>query len=179
MYKYLIIASTTIILGTLGYGYWLVSTYGWLYIDLRDVSPGLEQKYELIKNAKITLFDSDGRTLALGQSENDFGTIYLSHPEVGYCVEEEKNAPFSLESRQDWYDCYEKQSKWVVTWVRNVSHLSIQLGECFINQVPVSVKEYRDDWWLWWVPLPHIGGPTSTYFSINLDIDRINCRVGN
>ena len=178
MLKYFLITSSTIIIGILGYGYWRVSTYGWLYFDIRDVSPGLEQKYELIKNAKLTLFDSDGQKLAEGQSDNNVGVVYLLHPEVGYCVEEEKRAPFSTEFRQDWYDCYEKHAKWIVTWVRNTSHLNIEIDECVLNQLPVSVKEYRDDWWLWWVPLPHIGGPTSTYFSINLDIDRENCRVG-
>ena len=160
----------------LGYGYWRVSTYGWLHVSLRDVS-GSERGYTLIKDAEITLHDFNGNVLAKGKSDNKHGVVYLAHPEVGFCVEEESRAPFSKDDRQSWYDCYEKQATWVVEWARNAQFMDIAFDQCDLQKIPVSVSEFKDDWWLWWVPHPRIGGQPSTYFSINVQVDSANCSV--
>ncbi len=176
MLKKILALTAVLMIFIMGYGYWRVSNYGWLYLSLRDVS-GQERKYQLIKNAKIILLDSDGNVLAEGKSDSRHGVVYMSHPEVGFCVEEESRVPFSKEDRQNWYDCYENQAKWVVEWVRSVKYMDIEFDKCLLKKIPVSVSESRNDWWLWWVPHPHIGGKPSTYFSINVQVDSANCEV--
>jgi len=158
------------------YGYWHVSAFGWLYISVRDVSDQ-KQKHQLIKDAKIMLLGSDGNVLAEGKSDSRHGVIYLNHPEVGFCIEEEARATFTKDDRQDWYDCYEKQAKWVVEWARKVKYIELEFDKCYLKRVPVLVSESKDDWWLWWVPHPHIGGKPSTYFNIDLSVDRATCKV--
>jgi hypothetical protein len=157
-----------------GYGYWHVSSYGWLYISLYDMAEK-DRKYEQIKKAKILLLDYNGNVLARGKSDSRNGVVYLSHPEVGFCVEEESKAPFSKKDRQNWYDCYEKQAKWCIDWARNVKYIDLAFDKCIMKRIPVTVSESKDDWWLWWVPHPHIGGKPSTYFSINIQVDSSNC----
>lgn len=176
MIKKTITLAAILLCSIMGYGYWHVLNYGWLHISLRDISDQ-GREYKLIKNAEINLLDSDGNVLAEGKSDSRIGVVYLSHPEVGSCVEEESKAPFSMDDRQDWYACYEKQAKWIVEWARDVKYMDIKFDECFLKRVPVSVSESKDDWWLWWVPLPHIGGKPSTYFNMNVQIDSANCKV--
>jgi hypothetical protein len=176
MFKKILFVITILICFIMGYGYWHVSTYGWLHISIRDTS-GQEQKYKLIKNAEIVLRDLNGNVLAEGKSDNQIGVVYLFHPEFGSCVEVEKQAPFSKEARQEWYVCYEKKAKWIVKWARNVKFMNIKFDNCFLKKIPVSVSESKDDWWLWWIPLPHIGGKPSSYFNINVHVDGANCKV--
>lgn len=169
---------TLLLILILSYGYWHVSTYGWLNISLYDISDK-NRKYQQIRSAEILLLDSGGNVLAEGKSDSRHGVVHLSHPEVGFCVEAESQAPFSKDARQNWYDCYEKQSKWLIKWVRSVKYMDLEFDECFLKKIPVSVSESKNDWWLWWVPHPHIGGKPSTYFSINIQVDGINCKELN
>jgi hypothetical protein len=159
-----------------GYGYWRASTYGWLYISLYDISNN-DRKYTQIKDAKILFLNSQGNILAEGKSDSRHGVVYFSHPEVGFCVEEEARAPFSREDRQKWYDCYEKQSKWFIEWARSVYYMDLEFDNCRLKNIPVSVSESKDDWWLWWIPHPHIGGKPHTYFSINTQVDSTDCKA--
>jgi hypothetical protein len=45
--------------------------------------------------------------------------------------------------------------------------------------VPVSVREYADDWWLWWVPLPHLGGPPYTNLELTVNLDSEHWRAAS
>ena len=176
MFKKIAAIAATLTILLMAYGFWRVSTYGWLYLSIQDVS-GQEKKYQLIKDAKIMLLDSNGNVLAEGKSDSRHGVVYLYHSEAGFCVEEESRASFSKDDRQDWYNCYEKQAKWVVEWVRKVKYVDLEFDNCHLKRVPVSVSESKNDWWLWWVPHPHIGGKPSTYFNIDIFVDRVNCKV--
>jgi len=138
---------------------------------------GEKRMYQLIRSAKIQFLDNDGVTLAEGKSDNRHGTVYVYHPEVGYCVEEESKTPYSSKDRHMWYDCYDKQSKWIINWIRNVKYVDVEFETCVLKKIPVSVSESKGDWWLWWVPHPHIGGKPSTYFRITIEIDKDKCTV--
>jgi len=172
----ILVLMTLLFILILGYGYWHVSTFGWLYISLYDISD-TNRKYQLIRDAKIVILDSNGNMLAEGKSDSRHGVVYLSHPEVGYCVEEESLASFSKDNRQNWYDCHEKQSKWIVKWVRNIKYMDLEFDQCFLKKIPVSVSESKGDWWLWWIPHPHIGGKPFSYFSINIQVDGAKCNA--
>jgi hypothetical protein len=51
------------------------------------------------------------------------------------------------------------------------------MGACTVSHLPITVSEHPDTWWLWWVPLPHIGGRPFSTFSVDIEIDR-NARCG-
>ena len=42
-------------------------------------------------------------------------------------------------------------------------------------RLPVTSHKSNGDWWLWWVPLPHIGGKPLTYYSLSIYVDGTNC----
>ncbi len=172
-----IIALTILlVIAILGYGYWRVSSYGWFYISIYDISDN-DKKYQNIKDAKIQLLGSEGNVLAEGRSDSRHGVVYLSHPEVGFCVEEQSRVPYSKDNRQEWYDCYEMQSKWIVGWAGDVKYMDLEFDKCLLMKIPVTVSESKGDWTLWWVPHPHIGGKPSTYFSISIQVDSAKCKV--
>ena len=62
--------------------------------------------------------------------------------------------------------------------MRKVRAAALESGACRIERLPVTVTEYPDTWWLWWVPLPHIGGNPYTSFAIAIEVDRRSlCRA--
>jgi hypothetical protein len=59
--------------------------------------------------------------------------------------------------------------------VRQVQFADVKFAGCEIKRVPINLHENREDWWLWWVPLRHIGGKPFTYFSLSISVDGANC----
>ena len=176
MIKKVVLLAVIIIFSVLAYGYWHMSTHGWLYISLNGLGMVKNgQKYENIKNAEIALLTHDGNLLAKGKSDNNYGVVYLAHPEFGYCVEGASKTTDITATKQSWYDCYKKQSKWLIDWVRQVEYMDVAFGTCRLKKIPVVVSESTDPWWLWWVPHPHIGGMPITYFNVSLYFDVVNC----
>jgi hypothetical protein len=49
------------------------------------------------------------------------------------------------------------------------------VGSCVLQGVPVRVERVNDEWLLWWVPLPHIGGLPRQYFGLSLAVDARAC----
>lgn len=168
------VTAAIIIIAVLVYGFWHVSTYGWLVVSLRDVAAG---KYEPVKNAELIFLDSDANKLAEGRSFSLYGVVYLNHPEVGFCVEEEGRGSYSGDDRENWYVCYEKQAQWIISWVKKAKYVDLAFDSCSLQRIPVSVVESKGDWWLWWVPLPHLAGKAVTNFYINIRVDRDKCAV--
>ena len=65
--------------------------------------------------------------------------------------------------------CYEQYSAWSATWAPRVHSADVSVGSCQLREVPVTVRMSNDEWWLWWVPLPHVGGlPGNTSTSLSL-----------
>lgn len=158
----------------LSYGYWHASTHGWLYISLNKVATK-GRKFENINNATLAFFDSNGQLLAKGKSDDKTGVVYLAHPEVGYCVDDISKRSLAGESKQTWLDCYQKQSTWLMNWVRKVASMHLEFNDCSLKNLPVTVSESKNYWWLWWVPHPHIGGKPVTYFNIREYVDSEKC----
>jgi len=159
----------------LAYGYWHVFAHGWLYVSVRDVSN--KANNGRVFNAEILLLDSEKALLAEGKTDDRYGVVYISHPEAGYCVEHERQASFAKEAREAWHDCFAKFSRWLVEWVTNVRYMDLSFGKCNLKQIPVQVAQSKGNWWLWWVPHPHIGGSAYTTFSIQVQIDGVACRI--
>ena len=161
----------------LGYGYWFTKTHAYLEISIYDASN--ENSFDLLKGSKIILRDKDATMLATGKSDPQHGSVYLSHPEVGSCHEVEHDAAYSTDSRNAWQRCFNTHSTWLVEWIRSVQFIDVRINDCQLENIPVTVEEFLEDWWMWWLPLPHVGGMTYTYLRIRLNIDPISCEVIN
>lgn len=160
---------------TLSYGYWHVSSHGSLYVSLHDIS---DRKHpRSIPDAELRFLDSAGNELAQARAEGPYGVVYLTQPAAYSCQEIEKQAAVSPQAREEWGRCFERQSRWLMTWVRKAKYVDLTSGACRLQRIPISVSEYPDSWWTWWVPLPHIGGNPYTGFSIDITIDRDRCAM--
>lgn len=157
------------------YGFWHAKTHGAFLISIYDASA--DSNSVPLKDTEVVLRDKQDKILATGKSDSHFGTVYLSHPETGSCYDAEKNATQSRDGMNAWQRCFRKQSTWLMEWVRSVQLVDVHMKNCRLERIPVSVKEYTEDWWMWWVPLPHIGGKPYTYFRLMIRIDPTTCRV--
>jgi hypothetical protein len=161
--------------GALLYGYWHVSTHGSLSITVDDVSDRGHPR--AAKDAQLRLLGEDGHELAQARSDDRYGTIFLTKPEKYACHASELNAPGSAEAAYEWQVCFERQSTWlVVTWIGKVRHVELRSGACRFL-MPVSVSAHPEDWWLWWIPLRHVGGKPYTLYSVTIQVDRNRCEI--
>lgn len=156
-----------------GFGYYHAATHGWLYISLIDTS---QNSYSgNIRGAEIRLLDGNGNLLANAKSDRQIGVVRLIHAEAGDCSAEERNASSSSSARDQWQKCFETLSTWLMRWAGRVRFADVKFERCEIKRAPVVPRESREDWWLWWVPLPHMGGKPFTYFSLVISVNGANC----
>jgi len=159
----------------LGYGYWHSSTHASFHIRL-NIKNAAQEKPKTIPNAEISFLDSEGRVLAMGISDEQYNYVHLLHPEVGDCHEIEKSAPYSKEARKSWQECFEHLSTWIPKWASKVRKVDLKTQNCVWQNIPVSVSKYNSEWFLWWVPHPHIGGKPYTYYSLSIPVEEHNCK---
>ncbi len=175
---FLLLGALTVV--ALGWGYWHASSHAALDVSFYDVSlKNDRQAYGRVLSADLVFTDATGAILANGRADKPLGIVSIYHPKIGDCSREEREASLNREAMVAWQQCFRTKSRWFVTWVRQVRYASVNLGNCRIDRVPVSIEESKEDWWLWWVPLPHIGGTPYTYFKLTLWIDSGNCRPAN
>jgi hypothetical protein len=164
----------------LGWGYWHSKTHATLNCSIHDVSRKTDrQAYGRIVAGNVVFMNAAGAVLAEGQIREPHFVLSLTHPEVGDCSRYEREANNNAEARRAWERCFEEVSRWLAAWVREVRYATVTIGRCRIERLPVPLNEYKDSWWIWWVPLPHIGGKPYTYFDISLRVDGLNCRAAS
>jgi hypothetical protein len=134
-----------------------------------DVSD--RQRVRDLRPVRVALLDDRAATLAEAQSIEPGGAIVLTAPAPYGCHDVETRAPFSTEARQEWDVCFARQSRWVPTWIGRVHSATVSFGSCALERLPVKVSAYPDTWWLWWVPLRHIGGKPYTSYSIAIAVE--------
>jgi hypothetical protein len=158
----------------LGYGYWHSSTHASFHIQLnfKDVTIG---KPKTIPSAEIIFLDSKGRVLANGISDEQYNYVHLIHPEVGDCHEVEKLASSSKEAKESWQECFEHLSTWIPKWAGEVRQVDLKTQNCLLKKIPVTVSKNNSDWFLWWVPHPHIGGKPYSYYNLSIPVEKNNC----
>ena len=161
--------------GILAYGFYHEQTHGSLSVTLYDPAH-LPTQPKIFKD-ELTFLDGNGQSLAHAKSDDKYGVVRLIHPVVGDCVSEEQGASLAPDGQKKWQACFEQQSTWLMDWVRQARDAIVTLESCAPQRVPVSIGESGDDWWLWWVPLPHIGGKPYRYFSLLINVDRAKCAV--
>jgi len=161
-------------LTVLAYGYWHSITHGSGYIDLVFETSDTAKK-GLLSKARVLFLDANGTILAEGVRDKEYDFIHLIHPIVGDCHEIEKRAAFSGGSKQAWRECFQKQSIWIPTWINNVHQVQIKHSDCSSKPLPIAISAHNNEWFLWWVPHPHIGGKPYTYFRSSIVITEKDC----
>ena len=147
----------------LGYGYWFNATHGSLNVTVWDVTDR-EHANSAIPST-ISFLDSNGNVLAEAQGQGPWFAVLISSPKTYSC------------SEADWQTCFPRQSRWLPTWIRSVRYIDFKSGSCEVRRKPVVISEHPDTWWLWWVPLPHIGGKPYTSFNLYLEVNRNGCAI--
>ena len=157
------------------YGYWRAVSRGYVSMSLINVSSNANG--ERVLDAALFVRDAGRDVLAKGGSDDRFGIVRFVHPEFGSCEEEERSAPFSVDARKRWDKCIAAQFRWQAEWAPRARYLDLRFAHCDVANVPITLRLRRDDWWLWWVPLPHIGGDPYTEFSARVTVDTNTCEV--
>jgi hypothetical protein len=162
-----------IICAVLGYGYWHAVTHADWNIDLQLVTEG-ESRSQPMPGAEVTFLDDGGKVLARGTGASRY-FLHLLHPEAGDCREVELAAVTSFEARAALQECFEKLSTWVPTWVNDVRRVEVVYGDCRFENIPVTFEGRNSEWYLWWVPLPHVGGKPYTWYHATISVDQSAC----
>lgn len=165
---------TVVILSILTFGYWHSVTHSSFYVRLY-VAGEADNKTRATPEAKVQFLDSRGSVLANGVRDKQHNFVHLAHPTHGDCHEVEKLAAFSKEARTSWQVCFERQSLWIAKWVEDVAKVSVKYGNCLIENSPIAISQSSSDWYLWWVPHPHIGGKPYSNYSATIAVDQKDC----
>ena len=116
--------------GVLGYGYWHRSSHATLTVVLTDTSR--KEPDGRVLNAEIVFLDASSRPLARGKTDDKLGIVLVQHPTTGYC-----GPDLTLES---YRACVIAQSGWLPGWVNDLRYVSVVLGNCRIERIPVEVR---------------------------------------
>jgi hypothetical protein len=156
-----------LVAGVLGYGYWHRSGHATLTVVLTDSSR--KEPDGRVLNAELVFLDASSRPIARGKTDDKLGIVLLQHPASGYC-----GPDLSLES---YRACVIAQSGWITEWVSDLRYVSVVLGNCRIERVPVEVTVTRDSLFTWWIPLSDVGGVPYTRYTTRLEVDVRVCAV--
>ena len=160
-----ILITISIVVVILGYGYWHSTTHASFHvqIDFKDEANGTQKT---VPKTEVEFLDPEGRVLAHGVSDDQYNYIHLIHLEVGDCHEVERSAAYSTSGRTAWQECFGHMSTWIAEWASKVHQVNLKTDRCMWKNIPVTVSESNSEWFLWWIPLPHVGGNPYTYYSL-------------
>lgn len=169
------IVTLIVIAGILGYGYWHSATHASFYVEVKfKNADGREPK--TLPKTEVLFLDSAGHMLASGIRDEQYDYVHLIHPEAGDCHQLEKSAPFSKDAAEAWQKCSERMSTWIPKWAGEVRQVQIKTPGCTTKKMPITVSRYNSDWYLWWVPLPHVGGNPSAFYSLSIPVHESDCK---
>lgn len=178
MFKFILFV-LAVCAGVLGYGWWQASTHASFHADFRLLNHQRPSTQEpVMPGAQVHFLDAGGDTLAQGVNDELHNYIHLIHPEVGDCHDLERAATTSSDGRAAWQACYETLSSWTASWIRKVRQVAVRLEDCQFAPRPAEVAEYYADWYLWWLPLPHVGGTLYRHYRLRMEVDMENCSGG-
>lgn len=160
--------------GVLAYGYWHVNTHAWIVITAYDASAAKPPR--AVSNAILTFLDAGSHALAVTHLDQS-GRVRFRDTPFGDCAEFESQATRSREEYGKWRSCMGHLSRWVMRWADAVRFIEIRFGSCGVQRAPATLRRYRDDWWLWWVPLPHVGGRPHSTYTLHFQADPADCTV--
>ena len=166
-----------LIAAVFAYGYWRTVTHAVLYVEVSETS-GRAVSHP---DAEVTFIDGGGRVLAQYTTDDMSATsFFISTPAAHSCRAIEKRASFEVGGHEAYRQCFNRQSRWIMGWIRDVSSVDVRVGECRWKSRPVAVTEEEtgpSDWWLLW-PTPHAGGSPITVFHAAVIVDAAECVAG-
>jgi len=157
-----------LVAGVLGYGYWHTSTHATIHVTLSDAAAPKET-YGRVSSVQLAFLDAAGKVLATGKTDEKYGVVWVTHPVAGYCGPDLAPAAYRV--------CFDAHAVWLLTWVPHVRLVSVAVGNCRLERVPLRFSAYRDSMWTWWIPLRHIGGTPYTNYSAYLEVNSKTCAV--
>lgn len=154
-----------------GWGAWRANTHASVWLNVDDhAGRTADRLWSGVTEGRVALRDPSGRVLAEADLEPPQGGPRWTGPE-GEAVD----CPPHLDPKA-WRSCFERQSRWTARWAQRVHDARVTVGRCTVDRVPVQ-RRSSNDWWLWWVPLPHVGGAPSGYHTLELHLDSARCAV--
>ena len=163
---YLLLAGAIVVASVLGFGYWHAVTHATFDVHLAyHTETGAVNR---MRNSQLEFLDDNGGVLARATVDTRHGVVWLAHPDKGQCGPDL--------ARDAYRDCFQIQATWIPQWVRGVRHANVALGRCSLAHRPVQLSSYRDNLWLWWMPLPHVGGLPYTRYSATIAVDTRGCQ---
>lgn len=172
------VAATAICVIALAWGYWHAQTHANLNLRVDDYGLKTDRlAYDSPHDVTLTFLGPANEQLAIARSVEPETYILALHPnkEIGNCQHRGIRAPGSKGSSDDYADCYADYSAWSSKWAPLVRRANVVVGKCELRGLPVSIQASNNDWWLWWVPLPHVGGTPRRYFEFSVRIDSRTC----
>jgi hypothetical protein len=162
----------------LAWGYWHAQTHASLSLRVDDY--GLKTNnlaYGSPHDVTLTFLGPANEPLAIARSVEPLGYILAVHPnkEIGNCEHRGIRAAAGQAPQSDHADCYADYSAWSSKWAPLVRRAHVVVGKCEVRDQPVGIYTSNDEWWLWWVPLPHIGGIPRRHFEFSVRIDSRTC----
>ena len=159
----------------LGWGWWHAQTHATVHVAVNDVALKTPQRlWAELRAGELVLRDRAGGALAHGRVTSPDGIVVFSDAAAGDCARFERQGPQDGAARAGWQACFEALSRWQAGWAGKVASASVSTGACRIEHVPVRTR--RDaQWWLWWLPLVHVGGTPYAHHTFSLFIDSARC----
>lgn len=154
----------------LGWGYWYASRHANLHIHVDDYAlRTAREAYGSPHGVALAFRDQMRRLLAEARSVEPQGYVLAVHPDasIGNCQHRS--------TQPDYSACYKHYSAWSATWAPLVRRADVTVGGCALSGVPVTVHQSNNEWAVWWVPLPHVGGLPRRYFTLSIAIDSGSC----
>jgi hypothetical protein len=156
-----------LIAGVLGYGYWHRGSHATLTVVLTDSSK--KERDGRVLNAELVFLDASSRPIARGRTDGKHGIVLLRHPVLGDCGRDL--------TPESYRACAIAQSGWVSGWVNDLRYVSVVLGDCRIERVPVEVTANRDNLFTWWIPRGDAAGSPLTRHAARLEVNVRVCAV--
>jgi hypothetical protein len=164
----------------LAWGYWHSSRHADLLLQVDDYALSTAHSaYGSPHEVSLLFRDRSNRPLAVARSVEPEGYILAVHPDaaVGNCQPPPGAHP-TQPTQEQYLACYQRFSQWAATWAPLVYSADVSVGSCRLAEVPVEVLRSNDQWLLWWVPLPHVGGMPRQLFSFSIPINSRLCAAG-
>lgn len=121
-----------------------------------------------VTDGRVTFRDAVGRVVAEATLDPPQGLPRWTGP-AGEAVDCRPQR-----DREAWQNCFERQSRLTARWAPQVRDARVCVGNCTVDRVPVA-RRSSTDWWLWRVPLPHVGGTPRAYYALELHLDSARC----
>lgn len=162
----------------LAWGYWHAQTHASLHLRVDDY--GLKTAnlaYGTPHQVTLELLGQEGELLATARSVEPLGYILAMHPQsdIGNCEHRSMQAAAAKGVPNDYPDCYVAYSRWSAQWAPRVRRANVVVAACEMRNLPVIIDSSHGDWWLWWVPLPHVGGVPRRHFEFAVKVDSRAC----